>query len=259
MEPVDRVPFVEIPGARIWYEETGKGPPLVCLHSGWGRGVMPFDDAIAVLVPSYRMIFPDRRSYGRSTPLDDLPIHYHHDGMVELAHVLDALAIERAILWGHSDGAIIAALFAARQPERVSALVLEAIHFYRAKSKDFFARFAADPDSLSESTVRRLRADHGEARWRRVIAMHSRAWLAFHAIGGDFYEGRLEAIRAPTLVLYGEQDPHTPPHESEALASHLRHATLARVAAGGHSPHSEPETARFCSERVLTFLRELTR
>jgi pimeloyl-ACP methyl ester carboxylesterase len=216
---------------------------------------MPFDDAVAVLAASYRMIFPDRRGYGRSTPLDDLPIRYHDDGVAELGHVLDVLAIERAILWGHSDGAIIAALFAARSPERVSALVLEAIHFYRAKSKDFFARFAVEPDALSEGTIRRLRLDHGDARWRTVVAMHSRAWLAFHAIGGDFYEGRLEAIRAPALVLYGEEDPHTPPRESETLASHLRDATLARVAGGGHSPHSETETTRFCSERVLNFLR----
>ena len=251
--------FVEIPGARIWYEVTGQGPPLVCLHSGWGRGVMPFDDAVAVLGSSYRMIFPDRRGYGRSTPLDDLPIRYHHDGVVELGHVLDALAIDRAIFWGHSDGAVIAALFAARHPERVSALVLEAIHFYRAKSKDFFAKFAAEPDSLSEATIRRLRADHGDARWRTVVAMHSRVWLAFHAVGGDFYEGQLEAIRAPALVLYGEEDPHTPPREAETLASHLHHATLARVAGGGHSPHSEPETARFCSERVREFLRKLPR
>jgi pimeloyl-ACP methyl ester carboxylesterase len=250
------VPFVEIPGARIWYEETGQGPPLVCLHSGWGRGVMPFDDAIAVLGSSYRMIFPDRRGYGRSTPLDDLPVTYHDDGMIELGHVLDTIGIERAILWGHSDGAIIAAFFAARHPARVSALVLEAIHFYRAKAKDFFAKFAAEPDSLSQGTVERLRADHGDARWRTVVTMHSRAWLAFHAIGGDFYAGRLEAIRAPALVLYGEEDPHTPPSESEELASHLRHATLVPVPEGGHSPHSEPNTARFCSERVLRFLRE---
>jgi pimeloyl-ACP methyl ester carboxylesterase len=249
------VSFVEIPGARIWYEEIGQGPPLVCLHSGWGRGVMPFDDAVAVLCSSYRMIFPDRQGYGRSTPLEDLPLTYHDDGAVELGRVLDAIGIERAILWGHSDGAIIAALFAARHPERVSALVLEAIHFYRAKSRDFFAKFAVEPDALSEQTIERLRNDHGE-RWRTVVAMHSRAWLAFHAIGGNFYQGTLERIRCPALVLYGEEDPHTPPVEAVELASHLRRATLARVLEGGHSPHCEPETARFCSERVRSFLIE---
>jgi pimeloyl-ACP methyl ester carboxylesterase len=219
---------------------------------------MPFDDAVDVLAGSYRLIFPDRRGYGRSTPLDELPLTYHEDAATDLARFLDVLRIEQPILWGHSDGAIAAALCAARDPERVAALVFEAIHFYRAKSPEFFARFAADPDSLSPQTIERLRADHGEDRWRTVIRMHSRAWLAFHSIGGDFFAGRLERIRRPTLVLYGTDDPHTPPSEVAELTRHLPDATLAPIPQGGHSPHSEPETARLTSERVLEFLRAHT-
>lgn len=249
------MPFAEIPGAQLWYEETGGGRPLVCLHSGWGRTAMPFDDAAEVLGFSHRMIFPDRRGYGRSTPLDSLPVSYHRDAMVDLGHFLDRLGIDDGVLWGHSDGAITAALFAAAHPERVRALVLEAIHFRRAKAKAFFAKFAADPDSLPADVIERLRTDH-EERWRTVITMHSRVWLGFHAVGGDFYEGSLAAIRAPTLVLHGAQDPHTPPREIAELVGHLRHATLELVTGAGHSPHSEPKTARFCSERVLRFLTE---
>jgi len=249
------MPFVEIPDGRLWYDEMGEGPPLVCLHGGWGRAAMPFDDAVAVLGSSYRLIVPDRRGYGRSSALDELTVSYLRAAMIDLGHFLDRLGVDRPILWGHSDGAIISALFAAAHPERVAALVLEAIHFHRAKSRKFFAKFARDPDALPEHVVERLRADHGE-RWRAVIAMHSRAWLAFHEVGGDFYEGRLEAIQAPTLVLFGENDPHTPPSEVAELATHLRNATLEPVVEGGHSPHSEPKTSRFCSERVLRFLGE---
>ena len=248
------MPHVDIPSARLWYEEAGRGQPLVCLHSGWGRVAMPFDDAAAVLGPSHRLLFPDRRGYGRSTPQGELPVTYHRDAAVDLGHFLDALSLERVPLWGHSDGAISAALFAADHPERVSALVLEAIHFHRAKSREFFERFAENPDSLPPSVIERLRADHGNERWRTVIRMHSRVWLSFHAIGGDFYEGKLETIRCPVLLLYGEGDPHTAPSEVAELARHLAHATLQPVPEGGHSPHSEPATARFCSERVLKFL-----
>ncbi|HUE39714.1 MAG TPA: alpha/beta hydrolase [Candidatus Binatia bacterium] len=248
------MPHVDIPSGRIWYDEAGAGAPLVCLHSGWGRAAMPFDDAASVLESSHRLIFPDRHGYGRSTPLDELPVGYHRDAAVDLADFLDALAIDRAILWGHSDGAITAALFAADHPERTSALVLEAIHFHRAKSREFFERFVDDPDSLPAYVIERLRADHGD-RWRTVIRMHSRVWLEFHAIGGDFYEGKLESIRCPVMLLDGAGDPHTAPSEVEELARHLPHATLQPVSQGGHSPHSEPATARFCSERVLEFLR----
>jgi pimeloyl-ACP methyl ester carboxylesterase len=250
------MPYANISTGHLSYEETGQGPALVCLHSGWGRTVMPFDDAAAVLGKSYRMIFPDRRGYGRSTPLDDLPSGYHADAAVDLGQFLDVLGIEHAILWGHSDGAITSALFAAAHPDRVGALVLEAIHFQRAKSQAFFRKYADDPGALPEQTIEHLRADHGE-RWRPVIEMHSRVWLSFDSIGGDFYDGKLETIEAPTLLLFGEKDPHTAPAEVAELASHLRRATLAPVPEGGHSPHSEPRTAHFCSERVLRFLSEL--
>src|ERR1051326_1690286 len=174
------VPFADIGDGRLWYDEVGSGPPFVCLHSGWGRTVMPFEDAAAALAGSYRVILPDRRGYGRSTPLEELAVDYHERAATDLERFLDVLAIDEPILWGHSDGAIAAALFPSRRPHLPRALVLEAIHFHRAKSRDFFARFAADPDSLSPPTIDRLRADHGEERWRTVVRMHSRAWLGFH-------------------------------------------------------------------------------
>jgi pimeloyl-ACP methyl ester carboxylesterase len=258
---VPDVPFIEIAGGSVWYEEArppttpASRLPIVCLHSGWGRGVMPFHDAAAVLGSAYRLIFPDRRGYGRSSAIDELSPTYLEDGADELGALLDALDLRRTVLWGHSDGAIIAALYAARHRERVAALVLEAVHLRRRKSKAFFESFAGDPESLPPATIERLRADHGEGRWRTVIRMHSRAWLRFHALGGDFFDGKLYSLDAPVLLLYGENDLHTPTAETEELACRLRHVTLARIRGGGHSPHSEPQTARLCSERVLAFLR----
>jgi pimeloyl-ACP methyl ester carboxylesterase len=250
------MPYVDIPGARLWYDTAGEGAPLVCLHSGWGRAAMPFDDAVAVLGASRRLIFPDRRGYGRSTPVEHLPPIYHREAMADLLAFLDAVGLERATLWGHSDGAITSALLAAEQPARVSGLVLEAIHFRRAKSPEFFLRYERDPDSLPDAVKHRLASEHGE-RWRTVVRMHSAAWRELFGIGGDFYEGRLERIVAPTLVVSGDLDPHTPPTEVAELAAHFRTLVeVERFAEGGHSPHSEPRTARLVSERVARFLAE---
>ncbi|MGH7857569.1 MAG: alpha/beta fold hydrolase [Candidatus Binatia bacterium] len=250
------MPFVELRRGRMWYEEAGSGPVIACLHGGWGRAVMPFDDAIPVLGPRWRLVFPDRFGYGRSDPIERLPLDYHARSAEDLRELLDALGIGRAVLWGHSDGAVNAALFAAAEPGRVAALVLEAAHLHRAKSREFFASHAADPEILPERVRERLAADHG-SRWTSVVRMHSRVWLDFHAVGGDFYEGRLETIACPTLVLHGAGDPHTPVEEIAELARRIPGAELEIAAEGGHSPHSEPATARFCSERVARFLGEI--
>src|SRR5262249_48503274 len=156
---------------------------------------------------SHRLIFPDRRGYGRSSRLASLPLGYHHDAMLDLVRFLDRLSIDRAVVWGHSDGAISGALLAAVHPDRVAALVVESLPFHRAKPRDFLAKYADEPDSLPEHVKEALRGDHGEEHWRTVIRMHSRVWLDFHRVGGDFYEGMLERISCPTLVLYGENDP----------------------------------------------------
>jgi pimeloyl-ACP methyl ester carboxylesterase len=248
---------VEANGATFAIEEIGEigsGPPLVCLHSGWGRAVMPFDEAVTKLSSRYRIVFPDRRGYGRSTPLDRLPLDFHERAAHDLDVILQQLAIERPILWGHSDGAVIAALWASRRRPR--ALVLEAIHYYRAKSRDFFARYARDPEGLPAATRERLAADHGE-RWPTVVRMHSQVWLDFHGVGGDFYGERLTAIDCPTLIVHGANEPHTPVSEVEEVARRIPGAELFVVPGGGHSPHSEPGVAGSVVERVAAFLGSL--
>ena len=202
------------------------------------------------------MIFPDRRGYGGSSPLDELPRDFHERAADDLAAILEALGIDRPILWGHSDGAVIAALHAAARPESPRALVLEAIHFHRAKSREFFARYARAPEALPVATRERLAADHGE-RWATVVRMHSQVWLDFHAVGGDFYGDRLAAVGCPTLVLHGESDPHTPVAEVEEVARRIPGAELFVVAGGGHSPHSEAAVAAAVTAKVSAFLNRL--
>src|SRR5262245_55263908 len=136
-----------------------------------------------VLSDRFRILIPDRTGYGQSTPIEAMPADFHSRAAVETARFLDALGIERAILWGHSDGAVIAALLGLSAPARCHALILEAFHLTRnkASSVDFFRRMIEDPNQLGERTREALIRDHGPARWRRVLEMNGRAWLEIAA------------------------------------------------------------------------------
>lgn len=250
------MPFVDIAAGRLWYEESGSGRPILCLHGGWGRRVMPFDDAAEVLGRTHRVILLDRRGYGRSTPLGAVPAGFHREAAGDVEALVERLDLRDLVLWGHSDGAIIAAFLAATRPDRVAALVLEAVHYYRRKSIEFFATLARDPQSLPPHIRERLAADHGEPYWSELIAMHSRAWTELNRQGGEFYEGLLETIGCPTLLLHGDRDLHTPLAEIRALARHLHNVELEIIPGGEHSPHSESRNARFCSGRVARFLAD---
>src|SRR5437588_11917723 len=113
---------------RIACRECGRGMPIVFLHGGWGYAIYPLDRQTAVLTDTYRIIIPDRSGYGGSTPIARLDIDFHRQAAEETRSVIDTLQLDRPVLWGHSDGAVIAILLALSSPDRVRGLILEAAH-----------------------------------------------------------------------------------------------------------------------------------
>jgi len=262
------VPIAEIPSSplasgvspvRIHYRDVGAGRPLLVLHGGWGYEIYPFDRQIDALAPSRRIVVPDRTGYGRSGRLAAQEVDFHRRAAVETFAVIDALGLERPVVWGHSDGAVIALLMALDRPERLAALVLEATHVYRNKpaSRAFFETMVRNPDALGERVAAVLERDHGRS-WRDVIRTNGTAWRRIAderaAPDEDLYGGRLPQLRVPALVVHGAKDPRTEPGELDALRASLAHAQVALLAEGGHSPHSERLTADEVTDVAREFL-----
>ena len=266
------MPFVELgeslhaPGIRpvsLHYRDAGAGRPVVFLHGGWGYGVYPIDRQIAAFGNRERFVAPDRSGYGRSARVPgEMPTDFHRRAAAETLAVLDALGIERAIFWGHSDGAVISAMIGLSAPERCERLVLEAFHFYRNKpsSLGFFERFTAHPEDLGEETQGLLTADHGAEQWANVVRRNCGAWIRIADESDppdqDLYGGRLGELRVPTVFLHGEKDPRTQPGEMERVRQVVPQAEFRFVKEGQHSPHSEDAVAQEVNEILGTsFLR----
>ena len=242
--------------------EAGEGPPLVILHSGWGWEAYPFDRQVEALAPRHRVVAPDRAGHGGSPRLDRLPDGYHQLYAREALAVMDSLGIERAALWGHSDGAVVAAWMAIEAPERVRGVVLEAFHFLRGKgsSLPFFRTAATEPEDFGPSIVEPLVRDHGDPRWREIIGEGARAWLriieAGMREGGDVYGGRLGEVTCPALLLHGTRDPRTEPGEIEAALDALPGGRVAWVDSA-HAPHASPRAAAEATRIAGEFLAGL--
>jgi pimeloyl-ACP methyl ester carboxylesterase len=242
--------------ARILVREAGAGPAVVLLHGGWGWEAYPFD--LGALAAAHRVIAPDRTGYGGSGRLAELPRGFHRAMAEETLRVMDALGVEQAALWGHSDGAVIAAWLAFLAPTRVRALVLEALHFFALKpsSEEFFRTAVEAPERFGPAVVEALRRDHGDD-WREVVGAGGRAWLSIIAAGragqADLYQGRFGQIVAPTLLLHGARDPRTEPGELEAARRALPAAQVALLDAG-HCPHASPRTGAEATRLAFQFL-----
>ena len=251
-----------LPGTRpieLRYQEGGRGTPLLLLHGGWGYGFYPHDDAIAKL--DRRFVIPDRTGYGGSPHIAELPPKFHVAAAIETEKLLDALRITRSVLWGHSDGAVIATILALRHPERYDGIIVEAIHLDREKprSRDFFEQMINDPDAFGERVTRKLADEHGEDYWRTIIRAGGRAWRDIAATPNeDFYDHRLGELRVPMLVVHGADDPRTEPGELDRIRREVPSARIEMIEGGGHSPHSTRTTAAHVTEIVDRFLASVT-
>jgi pimeloyl-ACP methyl ester carboxylesterase len=237
--------------------DAATAEPLLVLHGGWGYEFYPFDAQIAELAER-RIVIPDRTGYGKSHRLPVLPLGFHRAAAAEHLATLDALGIERCAIWGHSDGAVIAAIMALHWPERITAIILEAIHLDRRKprSRAFFEMMLGNPDGFGPRVAARLAADHGEDYWRTVLNAGGRAWLDIAAHpDDDFYEHRLADIAPPVLVLHGADDPRTEPGELDRVRRELPSAAIHMIAGAGHSPHSERAASAEATRVAASFLR----
>ena len=110
--------MTDMPDRKLFSREYGQGLPLLFLHGGWGYEFYPFDFQIEHMLSRFRILIPDRTGYGKSPRITSFPRNFHEHAAEEMRQFLDGQGIDRCFLWGHSDGAVLAARMAIRQPER---------------------------------------------------------------------------------------------------------------------------------------------
>ena len=122
--------YAKAGGVHVAYQVVGEGPPDLVLVSTWfshveARWDFPgFAYYLRRLASFSRVISFDKRGIGLSdpVPIDRLP--FLEEWMSDVRAVMDAVGVERAVLFGANEGSMMAALFAATYPDRVSSLVL---------------------------------------------------------------------------------------------------------------------------------------
>ena len=133
--PIGR--FLEVDGVRLHYIERGRGDPLVLIH---GNGTMIQDFTVSGLVDRlaerHRVIVIDRPGYGYSTRPRQLWTPRAHARLFRKA--LERLGVERATIFGHSWGTLVAVALALEFPSLVRSLVLGSGYYYPTLRADTF-------------------------------------------------------------------------------------------------------------------------
>lgn len=221
--------------------ERAEAPLLLFLHEGLGSVAMwkDFPEQLCA-AGGFRGLVFSRPGYGRSTPRNPderWGVDFMHRQAQEvLPALLRALDVrEPPWLFGHSDGASIALLYAAIFPERVSGLVLLAPHIFVEDvtiANIELARTAYETTDLPRK-LGRYHDDADSAFWG-----WNRIWLD-PAFRGWNIEDELSAVRSPVLAVQGLDDEYGTLAQIRGIAGRVPGTRLLELAACAHSPHRD--------------------
>lgn len=116
------MPYIDASGAKLYYEETGSGYPIVFVHE-FGSDCREWKTQVRYFSRAYRCITYNARGYPPSDVPDDLNLYGWEFSADDIAAVMRGVGIDRVHIVGLSMGGYAALQFGLRHPGKASAIV----------------------------------------------------------------------------------------------------------------------------------------
>jgi len=240
------MPYVTLKdGSRLWYEEKGRGTPIVFLH-GWLGNSWHFSNQLDYFSKTYRVFVFDHKGHGRSDRPEDarytLP-----EFAEELDQALNKLVgDEKVVLTGHSMGGFISLIYAInpRFKKRLKGLVLmstaskftnpgldEFLNLIRKGEMTIVDRGLVESILVSICFNGKYIASHEDTITKFVEeVLRNSEYVAFrtatYCVNLYNVEDILAEIDIPTLILTGDEDAFIFPQESESMHSKIKNSII---------------------------------
>ena len=250
--------MVSMESIRIHYKDTGpKDAPVLLLLHGFGSSLQTWDVWAEKLDKKYRVIRLDLPGFGLTgpSPSDD---YSELNDLNTVTRFVDSLGITDLSVVGHSMGGKIAWTFAAAHPERVKALVLMApdgfpqpeaigtkpyampaiMGVMKFSLPKYFVRKSIEPafvdlNELDDQLVNRYHDMLRAPGVRAAILARANQTIYTDPVP------RLKQIKAPTLLIWGDEDKMIPSSNAKSYAAVLENSETVLIPKLGHLLHEE--------------------
>ncbi|OPC53660.1 alpha/beta fold hydrolase [Elizabethkingia miricola] len=223
--------YIDLKDAKIYYEEYGKGQPLLFLHGNNGS-ISDFSQQIPFFAKHYRVIAIDTRGQGRSTDLTQDTYSYQKFA-ADLYQVTKSLNLEQVDIVGWSDGGNTALIFNYEHPEMVNRVVAIGANMNPVGVKE----------KLIESLKKQIAGNDPKTNQRLIQLMLDHP---------DIKSNQLSLIINPVLIVAGSDDVIKDEH-TRLIHKLIRNSELAIIPNATHYiPFEQPEKL---NELMLDFLK----
>jgi 3-oxoadipate enol-lactonase len=248
-----------INGIDIAYDRRSSGTPLVLIH-GFPLDHSAWDGLVPHIEGQADVILPDLRGLGQSgleksgAPQGAYEVE---DMAADIAGLLDALKIEKAVIVGHSMGGYVALAFARDYPQRLAGLGLIATQALADPDERKAGRYATAEQVaaqgvqvVADAMSPKLTANPQQVPVIRELILRQPAAGVIGALKAMAERpdstGLLATLKVPVAIICGQADALIPPDRSREMKALVPHAVLTELPGVGHSPMLEApvETAQ---------------
>lgn len=207
--------YLTIRGTKIYYEEYGKGIPVLLIPGGFGS-ISDFQKIAPLLADNYRVIIIDPPGQGRSDHADK-PVSYQLMSDY-YSEIIDLLKLDSVYVIGHSDGGVAAFLLAKNNPGKVKKVISSGAN-YRADGvknevREFNETKLCNVDWAEVNNkpwIDKYKNLSPQNDWKKYVTETLKIWNEEEY----FPKSDFEMINIPVLLIYGENDVIIPEHANE--------------------------------------------
>lgn len=224
--------YALVNGLRMYYEIHGSGTPLVLIHGGGSTIQTTFGRVLHEFAKTHKVIAVEMQAHGHTADIDR-PLSFQQDAD-DIAALLKELKIDKADIFGFSNGASTTLEFAIRHPEMTNKIIVGSTFYKKAGAPAWFwdmmskPTFEGMPQPLKDAY---LKIDPDTNALYRMYERDVARMQSFP----DISEEQISSIKAPAFIIMGDKDVATPEHAAE-MHKLMANSRLA-IIPGGHGDY----------------------
>lgn len=214
--------IINAAGFDINYNQLGKGKDVLILH-GWGCDITLFDKMATELAKNFRVTLADMPGHGLSKePTNKITVYDYANIVLDLLNKLD---IKKTSILAHSFGCRLSIILASKHPEKIDKLLLCGAAGVLPK-RSFSYYFKVYKYKLAKKIIKifapkkleKFTSGKGSSDYKNLSSVMK---ATFSCVVNEDLTPLLKDIKAPTFLIWGENDTETPLYMAQIMEAQI--------------------------------------